>query len=452
MTDWTPDLGGAGAAPAYLRIADALASDVEKARLAPGARLPTQRELAERLGVSLGTVTRAYAEAEARGLVEAVVGRGSFVATREPDERTVDLSRNVSPLGPARAALGRAMAALARRGDLAARLDYAPDGGFEADRRAGVAWLRRAANLSNADARRLVVTAGAQQAIAVALGFLCQAGEALIVEPATFHGIKLIAAQQGLRLVAGAMDAEGLTPESLDRAAHESGARVAYVQPFQNPTARLMGLGRRRAVLEVARRRGLIFIEDDLYGPHVADLGLPPLAELAPERVAYVGGISKCLAPGVRMGFLIPPAYRRGALEALRAIAFGPPTFGVLLGVHWIETGEAFGVWEAVRAELARRTEVATRLMAGRMEPLSSPMSPHVWLPLGELEAERLAGLALRRGVRVTPPAAPFVEGETVSGVRLCLGAARDLASLEHGLAVVRSALEPAGALDETIV
>ncbi|HNE02467.1 MAG TPA: winged helix-turn-helix domain-containing protein, partial [Plasticicumulans sp.] len=78
MTMWTPDLNPY-AGPRYRAIADALEADLREGRLAPGARLPTHRELAERLGVTVGTITRAYAEAEARGLTRVTVGRGTFV-------------------------------------------------------------------------------------------------------------------------------------------------------------------------------------------------------------------------------------------------------------------------------------------------------------------------------------------------------------------------------------
>jgi DNA-binding transcriptional MocR family regulator len=345
------------------------------------------------------------------------------------------------------------MADVSRRGDLAERLDYAPDGGFPADRQAGAAWLRRTANYERADERRLLVTAGAQQGIAVALAALCRPGDAAVVEAATFNGVKLIAAQMALRLVPAAMDGEGLTPQALERAALESGARVAYVQPFQNPTARVMGLQRRCEIVEAARRLGMVLIEDDLYGPHVAELGLPPLAELAPDDVAYVSGLSKSVSPGVRTGYLIPPERcHAAALDALRAGSFGAPTFGAVLATQWIESGGAFEVFDAIHRELRRRTALATSLLTGLIEPPRAGASPHVWLPLSELEAERVAGQALRAGVKLTPPRAPFVEGAPVDGLRICLGAAHDLATLERGLAIVRTALTPGRPASESVV
>jgi DNA-binding transcriptional MocR family regulator len=452
--DWRPEIGG-GEAPAYQRIVAALAADIERGALAPGARLPTQRALAHRLGLGIGTVTRAYNEAGQRGLIDGVVGRGSFVAavTSPAADGAVDLSRNLPPMAPARAALRAAMAALARRGDLAERLDYAPDGGFPADRRAAAAWLVRAANFPAADAGRLIMTSGAQQGIFVALAAACRPGEALIVEAATFHGVKLAAAQAGLRLIPAMMDAEGLTPDALARAAAESGARTAYVQPYQNPTARVMSLARRRAIIAAADRAGVLLIEDDLYGPIVGELGLPPLAQLAPADVAYVAGLSKSLGPGLRTGFLmLPERLVAAGHDILRVAAFGPPSFSAPIGTHWIETGEAFDILRAVRSELAARTALAGRLLAGLIEPPLPAATTHLWAPAGELDAERIAGAALRAGVRLTPPTAPFVPGVPTSGLRICLGSAPDRAALERGLAVVATLLQPGRALAENVV
>jgi DNA-binding transcriptional MocR family regulator len=346
-----------------------------------------------------------------------------------------------------------AMASLAKRGDLADRLDYAPDGGFLADRHAAAAWLARAANFPSADPARLIMTGGAQQGVFVALAAACRPGAALIVEEATFHGVKLAAAQAGLRLAPAAMDAEGLTPEALARAAAETGARTAYVQTYQNPTARVMSLARRHAIVDTAGRAGVLLIEDDLYGPIVGQLGLPPLAELAPAEVAYVSGLSKTLAPGLRTGFLMLPERLVGpGLEALRVAAFGPPSFSAPIATHWIETGEAFDILDGVRAELAARTALANRLLDGLIERPVAPATTHVWAPAGELDAERIAGAALRAGVRLTPPAAPFPDGVPVSGLRICLGAAADAHTLESSLALVASLFRPGRGVSENVV
>ena len=100
MSDsWRPDLGRA-AGPVYLAIAEAIAADLAAGRLAPGERLPPQRTLAQHLGIDFTTVSRAYAEARRRGLVEGRVGQGTYVRAAEPPALRagpVDLSMNLPP-------------------------------------------------------------------------------------------------------------------------------------------------------------------------------------------------------------------------------------------------------------------------------------------------------------------------------------------------------------------
>ena len=167
----------------------------------------------------------------------------------------------------------------------------------------------------------------------------------------------------------------------------------------------------------------------------------------------YISGLSKSLAPGLRTGYLAPPdALRPRVLEALRAAAFGPPTLGGLVATHWIETGQAFSLLETIIAELERRTRLALGLLGAHAEPMPRRESPHLWLPLSELEAERVASQALRAGVELTPPEAPFARGVPVSGLRICLGAAADLATLERGLRMLLAALQPRRSLSEAVV
>src|SRR5258707_728595 len=143
--DWRPDLDQRSG-PRYVAIADALAADIAAGRLHPGQWLPTHRHLAGALGVDLTTVTRAYGEARRRGLVDAVVGRGTFVraAASEParDERppAVDLTMNLPP-PPAGLRLSeqiaRGLARVQSRPDLAQLMTYGPSAGRNEDRAAG---------------------------------------------------------------------------------------------------------------------------------------------------------------------------------------------------------------------------------------------------------------------------------------------------------------------------
>lgn len=449
MAGWTPTLPP-GEAPLYERLLDALRGDIASGALSDGDRLPPQRDLAHRLGLGLGTVTRAYVEAEKAGLVQAHVGRGSFVRGAgtpafRPAAPTgpINLAQNTAPPQPAAERIGDALARLRRRADLLDHLAYAPPAGLEVQRRAGAAWLARSGGLEGADWTRLVCCAGAQQGLALALGGLARPGDAILCEASTYQGVKAIAEHQGLRLRGVAMDAEGLRPDALDEAARD-GAKVLVLLPtLQNPTGRIMSLRRRREILAIARQHDLWLIEDDIYAVYAGDDRPPPLALLAPERTFHVSGVSKSLAPGLRAGYLVVPPgdHLERVLRAVRALAYAPPAFGGLIATQWIEDGAADAIVAEGVAEMSARMTLARQVLGAAMETPASPSCPHVWLPMGELDAERLAGRALRGGVEVTPPSAPVVEPGLASGVRVCLGAAASRAELEQGLRVVAAAL-----------
>jgi DNA-binding transcriptional MocR family regulator len=448
MAEWRPQLDP-GQGFVHEWITAALEADIGSGELAPDARLPTHRRLAEMLGVGVGTVTRAYIEAEARGLIRARVGRGTFVAGRsEPEalaaaDAPIDLSHNIAPSHRPETFLTDALIALRRRSDLRAHLDYAPLAGFESHRRAGARWLGETANLGGLDWRRIIVSGGAQQAMAISLAAACRPGAAVIVESATFAGIKSLASLFDYKLIGAAMDSEGLTPESLAAAA-AAGARVAYVQPLQNPTGGFMSLDRRQAIVATARRLDLLLVEDDLYAAYATELGRPPLAALAPERTFYVSGLSKSVAVGLRVGYCIPPEggeWFDRCLGALRAVAFGPPSLGALVGAQWIEDGSARAILDDHRGELARRTYAALDILGAAVERPLNAAATHLWLPLGELEAERVAARALRDRVQVTGPTVLIAPDSRASGLRICMGSAQNLDRLREGLQVLVRAL-----------
>jgi len=448
MAGWTPTLPP-GDAPLYERLLDALRADIASGVLSDGSRLPPQRDLAHRLGLGLGTVTRAYVEAEKAGLIQGHVGRGSFVRGEPAAPRPVplagpiNLAQNIAPQRAAADHLAEAMTRLRRRPDLLDHLGYAPMAGSDVQRRAGAAWLARSGGLAGADWTRLICCAGAQQGLALALGALARPSDTVMCEASTYQGVKAIAEYGGLRLKGLAMDAEGVRPDALEAAARD-GARVATLLPtLQNPTGRIMSLRRREDIVAVARKHDLWLVEDDIYAVYAGPDHPPPLAVLAPERVFHVSGVSKSLAPGLRAGYLIVPPgdHLERVLRTVRALAYAPPAFGGLIATQWIEDGTADLIAAAGVAETTARLAMALEILGSAAERPASPASPHLWLPMGELEAERVAGRALRGGVDVTPPGAPVVVPGLETGVRVCLGPAADRDELERGLRVVAAAL-----------
>lgn len=422
------------ARPLYLRIVDALAADVASGRVAAETRLPTQRELAERLGTTIATVTRAYSEARRRGLVSATVGRGTFVhaAPAHGSSGVIDLTVNqllASPFG------GELIAAASTIDPdlLTSLLEYQPHRGSERHRHVMARWA--ALRGVPATPEEIVVTAGAQHSLLAALATLTRPGEPVLTEAVTYTGLISVANHLHLRLVPVPVDAGGLDVDAFARAAKRSGAKVAYLMPtLQNPTGVTLTAGRRKALLQAAARYDVTLIEDDEYGVFSSTL---PLAADAPERCIYLTGVSKAVAPGLRVGLLRAPAAlvpRLGA--AVFASSVMAPPFGTELVGRWLADGLAERVIAWKRAEFQARTTLARQVLGLRDVP---PISPHLWLPTAPLsgveflEQARLSGVIVSAGQSFAVgagPAPPFV--------RVCLGPPSTREALAQALGVLR--------------
>lgn len=445
---WTPTLPE-GPAPLYHRLADALAADIAAGQLDVGARLPPHRELAWRLSLGVGTVTKAYEEAERRGLIEARVGRGSFVARppvpmHQRDHGPLDLAMNIAPVGPSLARLPEAMKALGKRHDLTERFAYAPSLGMEADRRAGARWLAETSGFEGAEWQRTLCTLGAQHAMSLLLGVLLQPGDVILTEALNYIGLKALCTHAGYKLHGVTMDAEGMQPEALARAARETGARLLYAVPtLHNPTARVMSAARRSEIAAVARTHDLTIVEDDIYGHFARDLALPPLAALAPERTWLLSGLSKAVAPGLRAGYLHAPddRYLDALTQAARATVFAPPGLPFAVATQMIESGMAREIVQEVSTEIATRTVTAREALDGFVETPACAASLHLWLPLDELEAERVAGRAMRSGLSLLAPGAGAIGPHAEPGLRISLGSIADRTTLAKALGLMRAAL-----------
>jgi len=309
MTSWAPEIRQRKG-PRYLAIAEALADDAGAGRLRPGARLPTHRELADRLGLTVGTVTRAYAEAARRNLISGEVGRGTFV--RGPaarfatapgglyaDPGLIDLSANHPPTGPGdgeAVTLARALKALAGRKDLARLLDYPPPGGAHEHRAAGAEWARRSGLEVTAD--RVLVSSGNQHGMTAVLAALLSPGDLVLTEALTYPGMKNLAGLLSLHLQGVALDEQGMRPDALAAACRARSPKALYCVPtLQNPTTSIMSEERRRQIAAVAREHGVLIVEDDVHG-RIPERAPRPLSAFAPERAVYLTGTSKVLARG----------------------------------------------------------------------------------------------------------------------------------------------------------
>jgi DNA-binding transcriptional MocR family regulator len=453
---WTPAISKA-ASPVYLAIADALSADILSGRLTGGTRLPPQRTLADTLGIDFTTVSRAYAEARRRGLIEGKVGQGTYVRFKRPisvgstSNGLIDMSMNLPPRFNDPGVVARmwdGIGSLEADAGLDLLLRYQAAGGTSRDRAAGAQWLSSRLEAVNPD--HVLICSGAQGALLTVTAALAAPGETVCVEALTYPGFLPLAAHLRLNLVGVPIDNEGLLPDAFDAACVEHKPKALYCTPtLHNPTTATLSLERREALLSIARRHQVPIIEDDAYGA-LPENRTPPLAALAPELVYHIASLSKCLAPALRIAYLVAPDLRTAARLAggIRATAAMVSPLAASIATRWIEDGTAEAVLKAIRAETKARQSIAKRILPGD-KVIADPEGFHAWLQLtppwtrGEFVARlRSAGIgavASDAFAVTTPPEA----------VRLGLGAPATQAELIQSLEIVADLLatSPASAM-----
>ncbi len=453
MTDWVPTLA-AIQGPRYLAFVVALEADIAAGRVKPGMRLLPQRDMAQRLELSVGTISKAYAEAEQRGLITGEVGRGTFVQRRRPEARslgpsetTINLALNVPPYTGEDDVIASALAEIVADGEMSNLLGYLPHQGLRRHREAMVVWLS-ALGLT-ADADHLFITHGGQHALSIALGMVAAPGDMVLTESYTYSGMLALSAQCGYRLHGVATDASGLIPENLDRAFVETRARVLYCMPtLQTPTGSLMPPERRQAIAEIVRKHDAYLLEDDAYG-YLLSPPLPPISRLIPERSFFIVSFAKCLAPGLRIAAMIAPeAFRDRSINALRATGWMAVPVMAEVVAKLIYNGGLARQARLKRDKAAARDAIVRRILKEWLPASTGTPGFHIWLPLpaGRTLAALIAQAA-QAGITLAPPGTlQRMERESL-GVRLCLGAPSTEADLERALIEIRRILEMAEAI-----
>lgn len=432
-------------------IVQVIAGAITSGQLAARMRLPTHRALADQLGVDVSTVSRAYAKLGHLGLISGKVGRGTFVAepagdapesitTGPANDGFIDLSHNFPLHAPTNPYVAAAIESL-RGDDIADLMASQLDLGHARHRSTGRHWLALQ-GLKDASGE-IAVTAGAQHALFIAASVLTEPGDRVMTEALTYFGLKSVARTLGLGLVGLEMDEEGITPESLENACVTTGARVLYCSPtVHNPTASHMGLSRRQAIVEVARRHDVRIIEDDVYGFLVTPRAVS-LCQLAPDVVFHLNSLSKAVSPGLRIGFLrYPTEFGSRVSAAMHATMLMASPLAAEVAVRMIQDGSAEKSADERKAEIERRQHVVAEVLTGN-EGASRPASFHLWLPMKNGWSSRdLCYAAAREGVGLAPGDLFAADGASeVGAVRICIAAARDSAQLRRALSIVSGLL-----------
>lgn len=451
-------------APKYQILADEIANAIARGALKVGDKLPTHRALSWKLGCTVGTVTRAYAEAQERGLIDAAVGRGTFVKAQSPvlhpandrgdflasqlsalntlsspeaEEEGADIYMRADfpPIGAEVEALKESLTRLVHSPMLLEATTYQPYIGHSRHRASGVIWARMRG--VEADQSRVVVTLGGNNGVMSALAALTRAGDAIGVEELTYPGIKALATLLGVDLVPMALDDDGLIPDALEEVCKNTGIKGVYLNPtLQNPTNTTMSDKRRRDIATILERYGIPLLEDDIYGPLAKDVPKALCSYLSPELGYYITAVSKALAPGLRVGYVVGPTGSANRIaSAMRSSNWMASPITAEIASDWIETDAAAKIMASHRQELATRAQKIRsqfpELIGDRPE-----IAMHSWVPLPDhwrvgpfLSEARQAGVLL-------PQTDSFVVGDrrTPGMVRISYSQPRSSARMMKGL------------------
>ena len=429
--------------PPFLQIARSLTADIHRGRLRPGDRLPGSRRLAASLRVHRNTVLAALAELVAEGWLETTPGRGTFVARSivhpagRPFSRRRGAPKHVSalpfPLPPTPApfrppslptgtlnlsngapdvrllptrAIGRAYRrVLALRGpDL---LAYGDPEGHPALRTALASMLANTRGLSVA-ADDVLVTRGSQMALTLVARTLLRPGDVVAVEQFGYRPSWEAFRAAGATVIPVPIDGDGIDVEALSRLASRTTLRALCVTPHhQYPTTVTLKAARRLALLALARARHIAIIEDDYdHEFHYDGRPVLPLASTdEPGLVVYIGTLSKALAPGLRIGYVVAPQAVLRSASAIRSLLDIQGDLATEAAVATlIEDGELQRHIARVRRVYATRREILARSLrrtfGDRVDFTLAPGGMALWVHLRiSVDVESWARRSVQFGV-----------------------------------------------------
>ncbi len=394
----------------YLKLADAVAEEIAKGALKSGDRLPPQRTFAYQREIAVSTASRVYTELLRRGLVIGEVGRGTFVsgearhgiaASTEPRGARVDFEFNYPILPKQSALIAKSLAGLNQPEALDAALRQATSIGTQAARNIAADYLTRQNRDWSPKPEQLVFTANGRQC----------------------------------------MDENGIRPDAVQKAHREAHLSALYLQPIiQNPLGITMPRSRRTDLLRVVEKLDLTVIEDSVYG-FLDDE--PPLAAQAPDRCVMLDSLSKKVAPGLSLGFVVPPLrLRENIIASVRSGGWTASGFAFAATQQMMADGTAAELVRLKRIDAAQRQKIAAACLSG-FEMQANSKSYHLWLTLPpHWRSQTLVAAAARRDIALTPSTTFAVTpGHAPNAIRLAL-AAPPIGQLDAGLRTLAGMLK----------
>jgi 2-aminoadipate transaminase len=408
------DLNPESDTPLYRQLYDAIKRNIASGRLLRGERLPANRELAGQLGLNRTTIAAAYELLESEGLIKCQVGRGTFVegsVTEAPEDSVISFASSRPPedrfpMEEFRATVREVI----ESDDAAAILQLGSAAGFAPLRRFVLNEVRKRGAAGPDD--DILITSGCQQAFDLIQRVLASRGETVVIEDPVYPGVRNVFQRGGARVVGVPVGEDGIDVEALERTLEAERARLLILTPnFQNPTGTSIPELERARILEIARRTGVIVVENDLYGPlRYFGAEIPSFKELDRSgSTILLGSFSKIAFPGLRVGWAIGPrTIIQQLTEAKEMSDLHSDQLSQAVLLRFAESGRLAEHHRRAIAAGAERLKACVEACERELPAGSGFTRPsggmNLWVTLDEsLDASELAERALRDGVSFLP-------------------------------------------------
>ncbi|ASS95507.1 PLP-dependent aminotransferase family protein [Peribacillus simplex] len=449
---WKPDKK-ALKRPFYKSLASLLEQDITNGFLAPGTKLPPQRELADFLDLNFTTITRAYKISEVKGLIYAVTGSGTFVAPNATRSITISADKTANSIDLGFVAsfeqtndiVTETIQKTVNKSYLEQLLNYNDPTGIPHQKTAALNWMESFG--IHADQEHIAIVSGAQNALAIALAALFVPGNRIATDLYTYSNFIELAKMFHIKLVPIPGDQFGMLPDELEKQCCQTNIDGIFLMPScNNPTTIMMSDIRKQELAAVILKHRLILIEDDIHAFLTAGVisdYRQPMFHLLPEQSVYICGTSKSICSGLRVAYMVyGDALREKISQAIFNINVKTSSFDAEVITELILSGKAHEIVSQKKQLAQTANDIYSEYFPLRKD-VGHPLSFYRWLPIqGHNNALQLETDLKRHGIRVFH-SNRFQSGQTTPDMylRIALSSTNSFDELKIGLEILKQYL-----------
>ncbi|MFA1712369.1 PLP-dependent aminotransferase family protein [Peribacillus frigoritolerans] len=449
---WKPDKNTLKR-PFYKSLASLLEQDITNGFLAPGTKLPPQRELADFLDMNFTTITRSYKICEVKGLIYAVTGSGTFVAPNATRSITISADKTANSIDLGFVAsfeqtndiVSETLQKIVNKSYLEQLLNYNDPTGILHQKTAALNWMESFG--IHADQDHIAIVSGAQNALAIALAALFEPANRIATDLYTYSNFIELAKMFHIKLVPIPGDQFGMLPDELEKQCCQTNIDGIFLMPScNNPTTIMMSDIRKQEIAAVIRKHRLILIEDDIHAFLTAGIisdYRQPMFQLLPEQSVYICGTSKSICSGLRVAYMVyGDAFREKISQAIFNINVKTSSFDAEVITELILSGKAHEIVSQKKRLAKTANDIYSEYFPFRKD-VGHPLSLYRWLPIkGHSDALQLETDLKRRGIRVFH-SNRFQSGQTTPDMhlRIALSSTNSFDELKIGLDILKQYL-----------